>query len=277
MVSTIHRQDIPSMLLILLLIFSITTVAVNGRCPPSRSSVEDRLRHAHIPGLAAIVVNATHILYEEAFGFHSPVSVEHPINVSESIFVLASLSKTFIALAVMQLVEKGAIDLDQDVNQYLPLSTRLSHPLFPNVTITVRHILSHGTGLGSNYEEDFLHAMPGDDFTTTNLTEVVLRYLTTNASWLEEPPGQVTYYSNVNAAWAALVVERVSGLSFEHYVRSNILNQLNIGGTEASYRLADFSSRREDLVEHYVYNISLLASYQQIAPQLNVIQVNQSY
>ena len=261
------------MLSTLVLSLSITAVTTNRICPLSKSLIEDQLRRVHIPGLAAMVVNTTHSLYEEAFRFHSPVSVEHPINTSASIFVLASLSKTFIALAAMQLVETDDIDLDQDVNRYLNFSTQLCHPLFPNSTVTLRHILSHGSGLGSNYEEDFHHALPGDDFVKTNLTEVVLRYLTNHASWLAEAPGHVTYYSNVNAAWGALVVERVSGPSFENYVRTKILNHLDIAETEVGYRLVDFASRRTDVVEHYVYNVSTLVTYQQIAPQLNVVQV----
>ena len=83
----------------------------------------------------------------------------------------------------------------------------------------------------------------------------------------------MTYYSNVGAASAAYIVERISDLSFEQYVRDNILNQLGIGKKEAGYRLADFADRKDDLIEHYVYNASWLGHFQQMIPQLNVIQV----
>lgn len=256
-----------------LLVVVIASFALTQQCPPSKSDIENNLQHAHIAGLAALVINRSSVVYDEAFGYHSPLSHEHPMDASRSIFVLASLSKTFIALATMQLVELDLIDLDQDVNDYLKYPMRLSHPLFPEVSITMRHVLSHSTGLGSNYEEDFTHAMLGDDYMRANLTEVVLRYLMKNASWLPEAPGNVTYYSNINAAWGALVVERVSGLSFENYVRLRILNALHINQSEAGYRLADFAMRRSDLVEQYVYNQSLLTVYQQIAPQLHVVKV----
>ncbi len=93
------------------------------------------------------------ILYEEGFGYHSPLSTEHPIDRSKSIFVIASVSKTFIALSAMQLVEKSQLNLDIDVNEYLK---------FPNSIIAMRHLLSHSSDLGSNYEEDFHHAMTED-------------------------------------------------------------------------------------------------------------------
>src|SRR5690606_21138283 len=143
------------MLLFLLLSFAVYTAA--HQCPPTRVLIEKQLRNVHIPGLAAIVVNSTDILYEEGFGYHSPISHQYPIDPVKSIFVLASLSKTFIALASMQLVENGQLNLDIDVNQYLKFPMKISHPLFPNIKITMRHILSHSSGLGSNYEEEFKH------------------------------------------------------------------------------------------------------------------------
>lgn len=259
------------MLIFVFLIFLADVAA--QQCPPSRRVIENQLKNAYIPGLAAIVINSTNILYEEGFGYHSPISTEHPIDPSKSIFVLASLSKTFIALAAMQLVEKGQLNLDIDINQYLNIPMRIFHPLYPNSIITMRHILSHSSGLGSNYDEEFQHAMPGDEFLNTNFTEIVLRYLSSKLSWLPEAPGNITYYTNVSPSWGALIIERISGVSFEQYVRDNILNQLDIPDTEASYRLSSFKMRKTDLVEHYVYNISLLDNYNNIAPQLNVVQV----
>ncbi|CAF4594395.1 unnamed protein product [Rotaria sp. Silwood1] len=262
--------------MLLYLLFTFFVTITTHQCPPSRILIENQLKNVHIPGLAAIVVNSSNILYEEGFGYHSPISNQYPINPSKSIFVLASLSKTFIALATMQLVEKGQLNLNVDINQYLKFSMRISHPLFPYSIITMRHILSHSSGLGSNYEEEFHHGMSGDDFLKTNLTDVILRYLLNKASWLSEPPGNVTYYTNVGAAWGALIIERISNLSFENYVRYKILDPLNISNTEASYRMSTFAMRKTDLVEHYVYNVSLLNIYHQIAPQLNVVQASNS-
>lgn len=261
-----------NMFLYWLLLLIISSSSAHN-CPPSSVWIENQLRSVHVPGLAAIVINSSNILYEQGFGYHSPISTQHPIDPSKSIFVLASISKTFIALAAMQLVETGDLNLDVDINQYLNFPMRIHHPLYPTSIITMRHILSHSSGLGSNYEEEFHHGMPGDDYLKTNLTDVVLRYLLNKASWLSEAPGNITYYTNVNAAWGAVIIEKISGLSFENYVRYKILNPLGIMNSEASYRMSTFDMRRSDLVEHYVYNVSLLSIYQQITPQLNVIQV----
>ncbi|CAF3339260.1 unnamed protein product [Rotaria socialis] len=262
--------------MLLYLLFGFTVTAAAHQCPPCRTWIEDQLRTVHIPGLAAIVVNSSDILYEQGFGFHSPISNQYPIDPLKSIFVLASLSKTFIALAAMQLAEKGQLNLDVDINQYLNFPIRIFHPSHPQSIITMRHILSHSSGLGSNYEEEFHHGMPGDDFVKTNLTDVVLRYLLNKLSWLSEAPGNVTYYTNVGAAWGALAIERISGLTFENYVRQRILDPLGISTSDASYRLSSFTMRKTDLVDQYVYNVSLLSIYHQIIPQLNVVQAPNS-
>jgi hypothetical protein len=75
------------------------------------SSIENRLQNVHIPGLAAIVVDSTNILYEEGFGYQSPIS------------------KTFTALVTMQLLETSLLNLDTDVNQYLKVPMRIFYPI----------------------------------------------------------------------------------------------------------------------------------------------------
>jgi hypothetical protein len=73
-----------------------------SECLPSKSTIELLLHDACIPGLVAIVVNPTDILYEQAIGYHSPIISNEcqAMDSSKSIFVLASISKTFIAIAV---------------------------------------------------------------------------------------------------------------------------------------------------------------------------------
>ncbi|CAF2064027.1 unnamed protein product [Rotaria magnacalcarata] len=200
--------------MLLYLLFGITVTIAAHQCPPCRTWIEHQLRNAHIPGLAAIVVNSSDILYEQDF---------------------ASLSRTFIALATMQLVEQGQVNLDVDINQYLNLPMRIFHPSHPLSIITMRHIVSHSSA-----------------------------------------PGNVTYYTNVGAVWGALAIERISGLTFENYVRQGILDPSGISTSDASYRLSSFTMRKIDLVDQYVYNVSLLSIYHQIIPQLNVVQATNS-
>jgi CubicO group peptidase (beta-lactamase class C family) len=122
-------------LLVLIAAFLLINTSISSNCL-NRSLIEQSLNKMYIPGAAIIVVNATNILYEQAFGYHS-LSPSISMNVNQSIFALASISKTFIAVAVMQLVEKKLVDLDTDINQYLlELNPKIFHPNFPTHSIT---------------------------------------------------------------------------------------------------------------------------------------------
>ncbi|CAF2506644.1 unnamed protein product [Rotaria sp. Silwood2] len=239
----------------------------------NQSSIAQSLADAHIPGTAIVVVNATDILYQQAFGYQT-FSASRPINVTKSIFTLASVSKTFIAVAIMQLVELNLVDLDTDINHYL-LSTdpRIFHPLYPSHAITLRQLLSHSASIDKNGEMPFASLKPGDSaLTETALADRCFTYLNPNASnWLLQPPGTVSLYSNIGASLSALIVERVMQMPYERYVREKILNPLGIKIGEAGFRLSDIHNK-EALVEHYAFNTSYLEEWRQQLPQLNVTQ-----
>jgi CubicO group peptidase (beta-lactamase class C family) len=247
-----------------------------SECPPTTASIQQLLDDAYIPGAAIIVVNANEIIYQQGVGYHSPPISEElqPIDPSSSIFILASISKTFIAVAAMQMVESNLLNLDTDINQYLPPLMKIVHPYLPNTTITTRHLLSHTSGIGPNLIEELQHYLPGDSFTQTNLGDVIQKYLSNNASWLPVPPGNITFYSNVAAALAAFIIERLAGMPYEKYVQDKILKPLGIDEKKASYRLSNFQDNRKSLVGHYIYNASWLETYQQMAPTLNISLVS---
>jgi CubicO group peptidase (beta-lactamase class C family) len=173
----------------------------------------------------------------------------------------------------MQLVESNHLNLDTDINHYLSSVMKVIHPLHPHFPITLRHLLSHTAGIESNFEEDLQHFKPNDEFTQTNLVDVISKYLNNKSNWLPESPGNVTHYSNIGATLAALIIECVTNISFEQYVQDKILKPLGIDKNEAAYRISNFENRKKDLVEHYIYDSSWLEKFQNLVPQLNIIQV----
>ena len=244
----------------------------NLQCP-NEEILNEKLSNIHIPGAAIVVVNQSSILYEKSFGYES-IGSSKLIRINESIFTLASLSKTFLSIGVMQLVELNQLDLDEDINQYLLPRMKIIHPYFPNAKITTRHLLTHSSGIGLNLLEQNKFYLPDDRFIQTNLGDLIENYLKKNESWLPIPPSNITFYSNVGAGLAAFIIERISGISFEEYVHEKILKILNIDEKEASYRLSDFQEQKNNLVDHYVYNVSWLQTFQQDIPQLNITRVN---
>ncbi|CAF1213250.1 unnamed protein product [Adineta steineri] len=257
-----------------LLLLSVVVVLVrydSANTCPSRSFIKQSLINAHIPGAAIIVVNTTDILYQEAFGYQSLFPMKM-MDVNKSIFVLASISKTFIAVAVMQLVELNRLDLDTDINQYLSSpNQRIYHPQYPSHAITLRQLLSHSASIGINEETDLTFMQHEDDaFMQMSLADACFTYLSHNTSnWLPKPPGTVTLYSNVGTSLAGLVIERVTQMPYELYVKENILKPLDINVKKAGFRLSDIEDR-EELVKQYAFNTSYLKAWNQALPQLNI-------
>ncbi|CAF3626495.1 unnamed protein product [Rotaria socialis] len=262
-----------------LLIALLISVSSNSHCP-NRQMIEESLRKVHIPGAVIVVVNATDILYEEAFGYHSLLP-SRPMNVNRSIFSLASISKTFIAVAVMQLVEKKLADLDTDINQYFfEDNQKIFHPNYSNHSITLRKLLSHSSSIAVDEKLQNTVYQPGDSaFAKETLADMCFNVLSPNTSnWLPRPPGNATLYSNEATSLAALVVERITDMPYEHYVVENIFKPLNIDIRKTGIRLTDFPSR-DELVKHYAYAIdeSSLQQWNKEVPQLSLVQMQGNF
>lgn len=261
------------LLLLLSTILLLPSFAYAKECP-SRSSIQKLLIDAHIPGAAIVLVNSSDILYQEAFGYHS-ISPLKMMSVDESIFVLASISKTFIAVAVMQLVESNQLDLDKDINEYLSSpNQRIFHPQYPCNPITLRQLLSHSASIGSNLEMEMAFGGFGDDgILKMSLVDACFTYLSHNASnWLPRQPGTVKLYSNVGTSLAALIVERVARMPYEQYIRQKIVKPLGIDVKKAGFRLSDIENQQQ-LVKHYIFNATYLEQWPLLAALLNMTRV----
>jgi len=110
----------------------------------------------HIPGVALCVFKDSQIVYTRNFGY---ARVADGIEVADTtLFVLASISKTFVASAAMQLWENGLLDLDADINDYLPFN--VDNPFFPDDSITMRMLLCHTSSidrLDANWIPDIVY------------------------------------------------------------------------------------------------------------------------
>lgn len=166
------------------------------------------------------------VVYKKSFGF---ADFENKIPNSESSrFNIASVSKTFTSVAILQLKEKGKLGLDDPVKKYLPE--------FPYADITIKHLLSHTSGLPDI--ELF------DDLTDKVITnQQVLPSLNQWKTPLSFKPGEKWEYSNVNFNLLLLVVEKVSGQPFREYLQENIFSKAQMSDT---YLLEDYLHVRND-------------------------------
>lgn len=248
-----------------------------SQCPPTKESIQPLLDNALMYGAAIIVVDANGVVYEQTFGYDIPLdtSQRQAIDASKSVFLLASISKTFIAVAAMQMVEANRLNLDTDINEYLSPDLRVVHPQYPNISITMRHLLMHASGIGINAPVELESYTLGDTFTQINYLDVLKEFFNGTAGWLPIPPGNRTFYSNAGTNVAAYIIERLAGVRFERYVQDQILKPLGITEKMGGYRLSNFDP--QSLVPNYLYNESVSEQLDTFLKHLNATEVRSFY
>jgi CubicO group peptidase (beta-lactamase class C family) len=188
--------------------------------------VAELLEEHGAPGVAVTVVAGGEQIASASHGY-ADLAERTPMDHTVHTFPTGSVSKSFTAAAVLTLVEEGEIDLDEDVNAYLPESARLSAD-----GVTMHHLLTHTAGFADVL--DFPSAEDTDRHMT--LEEV---YSTLEPESLYEP-GRFTAYSNHGSGLAGYVVQEVSGQPFEEYVAENVFEPL---GMERSGFLQIYEAR----------------------------------
>jgi CubicO group peptidase (beta-lactamase class C family) len=181
------------------------TPAANGKASareyaPIERFVQDEMKVQRIPGLALGIVRDDRIAYVRGFGKADdsgrPVTPRTP-------FIIGSLSKSFTAMAIMQLVDAGKVELGAPVQRYLPWF-RVADEDASRV-ITVRHLLNQTSGLSTKTGRSF----QGNGDTSDAALERTVRKLRTVE--LTAPVGKKHQYSTINYSVLGLIVQAVSG------------------------------------------------------------------
>ena len=200
-----------------------------------------------VPGCGVMAFKDGKLLYQGCRGFRSfdasgRVGVK-PFT-ADTRFRTASISKVFSALSVMRLVERGVLDLDEDVSVYLGFSLR--NPNYPDKKITLRMLMSHTSSLrdGSvysiapefNIEQFFLpegkYYAGGEHFANSS-------------DGVDREPGRFFAYTNLNYGVIGTIFERISGKRFDEFLKETILEPMGIG---ASFNVGDFDEQALDLL-----------------------------
>jgi CubicO group peptidase (beta-lactamase class C family) len=176
----------------------------------------DQLRTAHIAGAVVAVVAGGRIILLKGYGY-SDIAAHRPVDARTTLFRPGSVSKLFTFTAVMQLVEQGKLDLDADVNTYL---TAFKIPDTYPEPITLRHLITHTAG----FENINVELFAPDAAHLLSLAGALQR----NQPRRVRPPGVYSSYSNYGVALAGLIVEEVSGQSFDEYVEEHIFRPLDM-------------------------------------------------
>ncbi len=167
-----------------------------------------------IPGAAIVAVYDGELFFSGGYGY---ADLENLVKIapSETVFFVESVSKSFTATAMLHLVDKGAIDLESDVNNYL---SSFQLPDIYAQPVTIADLLVHTGG----FDDTDLGAYAKSEEEVIPLKQ----YLLTNMPGRVMPPGEVVSYSNHGYALAGLVIEEVSGISYIDYMDQEILSPL---------------------------------------------------
>lgn len=185
--------------------------------------IMEYVSRASIAGLNVSITRNDSIVYSKAFGYRN-MDTQQPMKLNY-FFHWASVSKTFVATAVVQLVEQGKLNLDEKLITYLPYF-KLKDDNYKNITL--RQMLNHTSGIGD--VDDYEWDKPQYD---EGAPERYVRSLANDKMLFA--PGTGWQYSNNAFEILGVVITKVSGMPFETYIKKNILDPLEMTTTSFIY------------------------------------------
>ncbi|WP_266205175.1 serine hydrolase domain-containing protein [Pontibacter kalidii] len=197
-----------------LLLFFLVAVSTYGQVQKAEEAIQAIMQKHDVVGLSVAVVKKGELAYVNAFGLKD---VETGTKLSpDDIFRIASISKSFSATAIMQLVEAGKLSLEDDMSKLVGFKVR--NPKYPETPITLKMVLSHTSSINDSQGYFTLDAI--------NPAK--------NPDWAQcynaYEPGKGYEYCNLNFNMVGTIIEKMSGERFDQYVKQHILDPLGLYG-----------------------------------------------
>jgi CubicO group peptidase (beta-lactamase class C family) len=189
--------------------------------------LRERMRRTRLPGVSLALVREDEVVYARGFGFRD-LEKRLPATPATA-YGIGSITKSFTALGILQLVEEGKLSLEDAVEKFLPLKIRpFGEP------IRVWHLLSHTAGIPAlAYAEAELRWEQGTGGKPLALATVedFVAWLNGATDWVEARPGERWFYLNEGYILLGGIIEKLFGLSYADYVRKKILEPLGMRNT----------------------------------------------
>jgi CubicO group peptidase (beta-lactamase class C family) len=200
------------------LFFSLAIAGIPGLCQGKNKKaaqcIEGLMRQQRVMGLSVAVVKKHKVIYTHSFGLKD--SAKGTPLTDDCLFRIASISKSFSATSILQLVEAGKLSLDDDIGDLVGFTVR--NPKFPDKPITVRLVLSHQSSINDSQGYFTLDAINPSR----------------NPDWAkcynDYEPGGGYMYCNLNYNMIGTIIEKLSGERFDQYVKHHILDPLKLYG-----------------------------------------------
>lgn len=257
-------------------LFSLGIVLIFTSCSTTKNShskeflrtqkeLTDKLteisKTASFNGFGVALVNDKEVLYQNGFGVSNiKTNTKYTENTVQNI---ASVSKTFIGLAILKAQELGKLKLDDPINKYLPF--KVFNPKYPDAPITIRHLVTHTSSIADTKEYLTRNVILKDTINLVNnlridisptrfnppstkisIEDFLKNMLDTTGKWylkegfLENKPGKIYEYSNVGVSLAALVLEKTTGITYDKFTTQYILKALKMNSSGWSFSTIDF-------------------------------------
>lgn len=223
------RKSFLPLIGLILLAFSST-----AQIDKAESAIQKIMKDHPVAGLSVAVVKNSKLFYIHSFGLKN---IENNIPLTdESLFRIASISKSFTVTSLMQLIEKKKLKLTDDVSKLMGFTVR--NPHYPDKVITLKMLLSHTSSINDSQGYFTLDAIDPAK----------------NPDWQkcynDYEPGNGYMYCNLNFNMAGSILEKYSGVRFDHYVVNHVLAPLSLNG---GYNVNDLDSA--SFASIYDYNI----------------------
>jgi CubicO group peptidase (beta-lactamase class C family) len=212
--------------LMVLLLILVQAISIKAQVSQEQSELitecEDlilkRMTSDNIVGVSAAIIVNDSVIFKKGFGY---ADKDNNIPMTENtVASIASATKTFTALALMQLQEKGLLDINKPLKQYLPQFNPLTRG--ENLDdLTIKSVITHSSGIQTD-------VLKNTDSGSGKYTDV-LGFI--NESWLLYPPGLVESYSNSGYNILGHLVKQVSGLDYPEYIHKNILMPIGMSNS----------------------------------------------
>ncbi len=181
-----------------------------------------------LPGAAVGIVIDGELVFAKGFGV-TDLQTKAPVD-PDSVFRIASMTKSFTAMAILQLRDEGKLSLDDPAARFVPELAGLAYPTRDAAPITIRHLLTHGAGFPEdNPWGDRQLGLPEADF--TRMMQEGFPFSTS--------PGTAFEYSNTGFAILGRIVSNVSGIDYADYLRTKILSPLGMNATVLDERMVE--------------------------------------
>ena len=234
-------------------VFALLNVALVGAQSPEpadsavgswiEKNIPLYMEEARMPGFSIAVVRNGETIYAEGFGLRDTQKILPAT--PDTLYGIGSITKSFVAIAIMQLVEAGKISLDDPVSMHIPFELGM-----PDDPIRIHHLLTHSLGIPSLATSTVAISRGLGLDTGVPLGSAADFYRLVNGAGDEivAKPGERFFYHN--AAWRMLgaIIQAKSGVPFHQYVKANVIDPLGMQRTTLS--LTDFQSDPDHILPH---------------------------